>query len=369
MINRRQWIGSVAALNAAVLLGPVDTLLARTASAADRNNRPLNWRCDVVNTIPHTKSRRRPVVTGVDMRPAGDLIALVGDDHYVCLYDMNRREFVSHTHQHTDWVRAAKFSPDGQRLATAGNDRQLIVNDVAQMDDPVFIKRQQQAIIDLAFSSDGKTIATVGFDRKLRLFDAADGTKINEADCHCADNHCVAFSPDDSVIAVGSRSGEIHLWNAATFEELSHFKHHRQRIRGMRYTPEGKLLSVGDDQVVCLTDPQHADDAVKLKRQSAKLYAAQAIGDDFFATAGSDNRIHIWNADDMTGVGVLSGHTGTVSCLASQGSKLISGSYDTTIRIWTTDLDSYVRNVATPKDRQTRMTDGWSGSPGDEHLH
>jgi WD40 repeat protein len=54
------------------------------------------------------------------------------------------------------------------------------------------------------------------------------------------------------------------------------------------------------------------------------------------ATGGSDNLIHIWDLETRQPISRLIGHTGTVATLACDGSGtvLVSGGYDTTLRIW-----------------------------------
>ena len=58
------------------------------------------------------------------------------------------------------------------------------------------------------------------------------------------------------------------------------------------------------------------------------------FGPGRLAAAGSDNRIHLWDLDGRREIGQLSGHSGSIAALASQAGLLISGGYDTTIRIW-----------------------------------
>ena len=213
-------------------------------------------------------------------------MAVVGDDHTVSVYDIAAKEFTSTLLNHTDWVRAVQFSPDGQSLATAGNDRRLLVTSMDDLQNPTIDKRHPAAIISIAWSNDGSKIATVGFDGKLRVFNTKTGNRIGEAGCACNDNHTVAFSADDSKIAAGGRSGRIQVWAADSFDVLANYKNHRQRVRGIRFTDDGHVLSVGDDQIVCLTDPINPEAAIKLPRQSAKLFAAEILGGNFFATGG-----------------------------------------------------------------------------------
>lgn len=352
MIQRRQFLTAVAGISAAAAFA--------NSSHADVVNRDLNWYCDVIKTIPHTRSRRRPVVTGVTLQQTGDLLAIVGDDHYVCAYHLVENKFVQHANHHNDWVRSAQFSPDGKRLATAGNDRRLVITNVADLETPVIEKRHPDAIIDIAYSHDGTRLATVGFERKMRIYDAQSGRLQTEQNCDCSDNRCVAFSSDDTLIATGGRSGMIKVWATESMELVASFKKHRQRIRSLSFTAENKILSAGEDQVIHLTDPRNADASQQTERLGAKLFATQIIEHGFFATGGSDNLIHIWNTDGMSALGSLMGHTGTVSCLDTKDKTLVSGSYDASVRIWRTEMDSSALISPITDQRHTQLPAGWS---------
>ncbi len=352
MIQRRQFLATAAGLTTAAVLAP--------KSRADAVGRNLNWYCDTIETVAHTKSDRRPVVTGVALQQTGDLLAIVGDDHYVCIYDLIQKKISQHSKHHKDWVRASQFSPDGKRLATAGNDRKLIITDVSDIERPVIEKRQPEAIIAIAYSNDGSKLATVGFERKLRIYDAQSGQRIAEQNCDCSDNRCVAFSADDKMIAVGGRSGAIKVWSTDGMAEIATFKKHRQRVRSVSFTAENQILSAGEDQVIRLTDPRNPAATKETARLGAKLFATQIIDRNFFATGGSDNHVHIWNIGAMAALGSLTGHTGTVSCLDAKENMLVSGSYDASVRIWRTEMDSSAMNLPVVEDRHTKLPAGWN---------
>ena len=59
-------------------------------------------------------------------------------------------------------------------------------------------------------------------------------------------------------------------------------------------------------------------------------------GPDTLASAGSSNVIHLWDVLTKQERRQLVGHTGSVTTLAFDGraGTLISGSYDTTVRLW-----------------------------------
>ena len=352
MIQRRQFLAAVASLTA--------TASFVSRSRAEAVGRNLNWTCDVIQTVAHTKSMRRPVVTSVALQQVGDILAIVGDDHYVCTYDLAEKRFTQHSKHHTDWVRAAQFSPDGTRLATAGNDRKLVVADVNDIDRSIIEKRHPEAIISIAYSNDGSKLATVGFERKLRIYDANSGERISELNCDCADNRCVAFSNDDQMIAVGGRSGAIKVWSTDDTTLITTFKKHRQRVRSISFTNDNQILSAGEDQIIRLTDPRNIDSSKQTVRIGAKLYATEIVENGFFATGGSDNNVVIWSTDSMAALGTLSGHTGTVSCLDSKINTLVSGSYDASVRVWKTEVDSSAMTAPVVEDRHAHLPAGWT---------
>jgi WD40 repeat protein len=163
MIQRRQFLGSLAVFCAS------SAPLSRLSLAATGPDK-LNWHCDVIETVPHNRDLRSPVVTDVSLQSTGDLLAIVGDDHIVCIYDTKQKKFTEHLDRHTDWIRTARFSPNGSQLATAGNDRTLLIWKSNDWRYPAITERNPQAIFDVAFSNDGRKLATVGFESTLRIF-------------------------------------------------------------------------------------------------------------------------------------------------------------------------------------------------------
>lgn len=352
MIQRRHFLGSVAAILA------TSTVSKLHASAPAPG---LNWQNDVIETVPHNNARRSPVVTGVSLqRGKGNLLAIVGDDHYVCLYDIVEGRYTEHLDNHSDWIRTAKFSPDGKQLATAGNDRKLLLWTGGRWDRPTIQQRHPEAIIECAFSNNGEKLATVGFERTLRIYDTKTGRSLQQLNCACPDNHAVAFSADDRLIAAAGRCGNIRVWDVESGKTTAQFKAHKKRIRSLAFSADGKIVSASDDQTVRITDPANTKDQRGLPRLASKLYSTVLLSDGMLATGGSDNQIHVWQLDDLKEVGPLKGHTGTVTCLDYAAGQLVSGSYDTNVRLWRTQAQA-----SAPEQRHTKLLDeaqpnGWS---------
>lgn len=342
MITRRTFVGSLVA--ACTLSGVSARLMAKAPGA---NDRTLDWHCDIIPTLRQNNRQRASIVTGVSIQPGGGQIAVVGDDHYVSIFERSKNRFTHHLGMHTDWVRSARYSPDGKMLATAGNDRKLILWNPDNFNVQPIKHPHGHAIIDIAFSSDSSQLATVGFSSELRIFDLQSGSAQTYR-CDCPDNHAVAFSADDQWIAVGGRSGMVQVWDVGSGQLVQQLRAHKQRIRCIQFTSTGDIVSCGDDQIVRISNIQTGQSRV-LPRHAAKLYCLALLTDNLLATSGSDNRIHIWQLSTTRKLGTLDGHTGTVSCLDVAGNRIASGGFDTDVRVWHFDPNF------DPEFRETRQ--------------
>jgi WD40 repeat protein len=346
MIQRRHFMGVAGAFFA----GTAFPNFVTTRSASNE----LSWQNEIIPTVPHNKAQRRPVITGVSLRRDGKRLAIVGDDHCVGIFDVEGQKYIEHVLDHKDWVRSVAYSPDGKLLATAGNDRTLRVWQDANWRAPLYSQRHDKAIINFAFSPAGDQIATVGFEKTLRIYDTQSGRVAQKLECPCPDNHALAFSPDGRQLAVGGRCGTLRVWDVVKGQSVLNQKVHRQRIRSLAFTSAGTIISAGDDQRVKITDLRKPEKVTELPRLPSKLFAVKLLGDGLLATAGSDNKIRIWGISDRQEIGVLNGHTGTVSCLDANSGVLVSGSFDTQVRMW--DMEKISR---TPLERRAQQ--GWNG--------
>ncbi len=330
MIRRRQFLGSMGGIFLAAGYRLPSVARAVCEPMPDR----LNWTSDVIAMQAHDSHHRAPVVTDVSLRPGGKQMAVVGDDHFICIYDFSKREFIHNLAKHSDWIRCARYSPDGNMLVTAGNDRQLVFWNAQDYSQSPSLRRQENAILGIDVSPDSTKVATVGFDNRIRIYDMVSKNLSREIVGGGNDNHAVGFSSDGGWIAVGGRAGAIQVWDVQTGQSVAQYRVHRRRIRSLQFRADGKILSCGEDQVIAIVDPLNTEQAALFPRQSAKIFDVAMLDADLLATAGTDNHVNLWRLSDKEHVGFLKGHTGTVSCLDSDRTKIVSGGFDTQVRVW-----------------------------------
>ncbi len=282
-----------------------------------------------------------PVVSCVSLHPHGKLIAMACDDHMVRVWDIQRSQFVQALTQHHDWVRALAYSPDGKSLATAGNDRQIILWNAETGQKLRVLAEHDQAITNIVYTHDGAKLAAIGFEKGMHIYDARSGERLYSFNCPCIDMRAIAFSADDRLLAAGGRNGKIRIWSTDEDSQARDLLAHDQRIRSLAFSPDGKLLvSVADDGQIRVTPVDQQHDGFVLDSRPAKVSAVKFIGANHIVTAGSDNLIRLWDITARREIDSRSGHTGTVTTLDNSGDVIVSGSYDTTVRIWKIDRNA-----------------------------
>lgn len=291
----------------------------------------------VIGLDPEPTAQKAPVVSTVAIDPQGKLLVTAGDDHLARIWDARTGQLVARLVGHRDWVRAAAFRPDGAILATAGNDRAILLWDTTGIRPYRVLAEQVDGICALAFSPDGRLLAAGGFEGRVRLYDAATAELLHCLEAPARDIRALAFSPDGRHLAAAGRGGPIRIWNTAEGRPRLDLLGHRLRVNALAYCPEGtRLASAGDERTVKIFDTTTGRLLSALPPRPGKILSLVYWGPERIVVGASDNSVRVWDLATNKEMYLLAGHTGSVSALAwdARADLLISGSFDTTVRIW-----------------------------------
>lgn len=290
-----------------------------------------------------------PVVTALASSRDGLYLAAAGDDHVIRLIDVEQGRVVGNFSGHTDWIQTLVFSASSKQLYSSGNDGRVLLWEAGQVE-PQEVLRLPYAVRCLSLSTHKQLLAVGGFGTEVGLWDLREGKWHLKFSCSCGDQRCVRFSPDGERLLCGGRDGNIRVWDTTTGEELMHVPLHRDRVHTAAFSADGRVVtSVGDDRRIVRYDLLAQQVTLDRELKGAKLRSLCLINDYLIAAAGADNAIHIFDVLADEELGKLTGHTGSVAVMCSCADMLVSGSFDTTVRLWKIDSSLLqVRGITKP---------------------
>jgi WD40 repeat protein len=146
-------------------------------------------------------------------------------------------------------VQSVAFSPDGKLLAIGGADHAIHVIDLATDKEIGPAAEQSSMVVTVAAAPRNKSLA-VAWRQVIHVGDPAAGLRrFAEQEDRVS---CLAFAPDEKLLASGSDSGTVHIWDMANGKRLHHLIDADERILFLQFTPDGKtLMSGNEDYTLC----------------------------------------------------------------------------------------------------------------------
>jgi WD40 repeat protein len=200
----------------------------------------------------------------------------------------------------------------------------------------------------VAFSPDGAVLASGADydDNSVKLWRVSDGTLLATFTGHEGGIQSIDISPDGSLLAAGyivngyPSGGLVKVWDIES-ETVQH------TFGGchVAFSPDGEYLASGGGGANRYVQINRISDGQNI----ATIYTGTYISDVAYApdgqlvgSAGSDNDIHLWNAQTGGLVRTLTGHVDDVSAIAfSPDGELIAsgaGGWDnpgeSTVKLW-----------------------------------
>jgi WD40 repeat protein len=267
---------------------------------------------------------------------------------------------------HTNRVTSVAFSPDGLRLVSSGGnefkvwelwrrernpcrltrafdrpDQPLLFSPAGALCQVIYDRKRNIALLwDIArhtlvmtfpipndaymsaLSHDGKLVACGTEQGTVIVRDVASGRQLKmlSVDRRSPNNGIggLAFSPDDSTLAVSSGDPALAtLWDVTTGRQRAHFQR-RNSARGIAFSPDGKTLAAAEWQgQVYLWD-------LNTGKPLASWWAgAKSVNDIAFspdgktlATSSDDGTVKLWNVATHREMVTLTGPQGSIASIA-----------------------------------------------------
>src|SRR5262249_8139482 len=129
------------------------------------------------------------------------------------------------------------YAPDGASLALGGSGPTVRLLDARGKE--LFTWRGfGRGVIALRFTTGGKQLQAVAADSTLRTWDRAHGKELRPEKTGYPDGLCAAFS-GDRLLAVGSGTGCVGLWDRARGAPTGPVMGPREPIHALSFRPDG----------------------------------------------------------------------------------------------------------------------------------
>jgi WD40 repeat protein len=276
-------------------------------------------------------------------------------------------------------VMSLAFSPDATTLATAASAPTLWDLTSATVMTCLRSESLSDGGWSVAYGPAGDLVVTGHSHDSVRLWNPRTGRMIRNL-THPGTVFAVAISPDGSTLASGGTGNDnVLVWHTRTGRRRHVLTGHTGTIHALAFSPDNRILaSAGYDRTIRLWDVRTGSAVATLTgHTSAVMTVAFHPGGAILASGGAsvsippsgprypdDHTVQLWDVRTMRPITTLTGHTGTVSCVAfhPDGTHLASGSFDTTVRLW--PIDHQPEPYQSQPTRRRRLFGRRHRSPG-----
>ncbi len=158
------------------------------------------------------------------------------------------------------------------------------------------------------------------------------------------------FSPDNKHIVTASEDGTIRLWECDTGECIDTLRSAGTHFTDVHYSPNGNnIVAATWKGIAIIWDMTDFEaDTIMLSGHTNIARSAQFSSNGSQVITGSDDwTVRIWETGNGECIQTIEGHEDTVSCVSfsSDSQKLITSSWDGIVRIWDAKTYEYLDGV------------------------
>ncbi|MCA9216395.1 MAG: protein kinase [Planctomycetales bacterium] len=302
----------------------------------------VNQNADVESVVAHAAE-----AWCSSFSPDGKLVVTAGDDHQVKIWDTLSKEMKADFSGHESLVTQALFTPHGDKLVTAGFDGVIKVWDVQSAQLLHTLSEHEGPVRSTAIRSTDGVLASAGDDRTVRLWNLNSGELLDTFRGHENKVRSVVFLPADGRLVSADNSGFLHIWSVDG--QLERRWQAAEEIQSLAVSADGSVLAAGSKQGDILV--YELPGFRRSRHLSGKPYSARALAISpdarTLASGGEDAAVTLWHLGTGQELFPLPGVTYQVNSLAfsRNGQALTAALHDGSMKIWRAPRTEHNRSL------------------------
>ena len=245
------------------------------------------------------------------------------------------------------------ISSDQKYLATGDEAGMIRVYDLMEYKILIELKGHVGKVMQMRFTTDSKTLVSCGKDNTARVWSMDNLAQYNQPEnkpkilkSFSNSVNDVAFYEDGKTAVFGCEDSTLSIINLETTELITRFLDHWGGVNCLviNHSTQKLYSGGGRDRKITIHNLKLMEVEDDLGKHDGDVRCMVLVPDNKRLISGSnDTTIKIWNIKDNILIKTVRAHGKPVTCLAinSVGSKLYSGSEDETIQMW--DMRRYKR--------------------------
>lgn len=277
--------------------------------------------------------------------------------------------------------KAVVVSRDNGGVASGDSDEFKLLN--LNSGEAFTLKEQPPIGCGCDFNRDSSLLAFTDYydDEKVKVVDVKSGRLVALLESHPGVVRALAFSDDGSMLASGSDDGVVRVWDAAKGGLLRAFEGHADSVGAVAFGPGGRLLASGsEDETVKVWDVRTGALLHSISYDGPGLLYVVSIafspdGKRLLTAQGVE--VNLWDASTGARIQKFTtneshkGASHTICCgsaavyvrFSADGSRIVSGHEDGTVKVWREGKAEPVRVLKTGEKAET-----FAFSPGEKLL-
>jgi WD40 repeat protein len=237
------------------------------------------------------------------------------------------------------------------RLACGTMDGEIIIISGKSSRSKKILKGHSGLVSDLRILGEGRRLLSTGWDCSTRLWYLGKEPRDPKILNHNTEVKSIAVDHDGTKGASGSRDGEVKVFSLKSMKCVRNIQAHDSDVSGIFFSTDGTRIVTtswaGETKLWALGN---YDEVRSISCSKVRVRSVHPLPDDSFLLGlhdGSITRISLADGSKMT---EFNNHRDIVSSmmLDPTGTRVISGSWDRTVRIWSLDTGEEELQVRIP---------------------